>query len=87
MLAKVFFPSSASEDLGVMESFAVFGGAFLMRPVGGIIIGYIGDVSGRKRALEISIFLMAIATTCMGTYVSRTYVCLATICVFGSIYP
>lgn len=49
-----------------MESFAVFGGAFLMRPVGGIVIGYIGDVSGRKKALEISIFLMAMATTLMG---------------------
>ena len=49
-----------------MESFAVFGGAFLMRPVGGIIIGYIGDKQGRKHALEISIFLMAAATTLMG---------------------
>ena len=37
-----------------------------MRPVGGIIIGSIGDIKGRKYALEISIFLMAIATTCMG---------------------
>ncbi|KAL3912407.1 MAG: hypothetical protein SGILL_006897, partial [Bacillariaceae sp.] len=55
-----------SEDLSIMESFAVFGGAFLMRPVGGIIIGYIGDKQGRKHALEISIFLMAAATTLMG---------------------
>ena len=38
----------------------------LMRPVGGLVIGYIGDISGRKRALEISIFLMAAATTLMG---------------------
>jgi MHS family proline/betaine transporter-like MFS transporter len=30
------------------------------------VIGYIGDVSGRKKALEISIFLMALATTLMG---------------------
>lgn len=66
VLGQVFFPKDQPEDLSVMESFAVFGGAFLMRPVGGLIIGYIGDVSGRKTALEISIFLMAIATTCMG---------------------
>eukprot|EP00980_Cylindrotheca_fusiformis_P007404 scaffold1525_cov142-Cylindrotheca_fusiformis.AAC.204 len=62
----VFFPKDQPEDLSVMESFAVFGGAFLMRPVGGIVIGYIGDVSGRKKALEISLFLMAFATTLMG---------------------
>ena len=37
-----------------------------MRPVGGIVIGYIGDTKGRKKALEISIFLMASATTLMG---------------------
>lgn len=34
--------------------------------VGGIIIGYIGDKYGRKKALEISIFLMAIPTFVMG---------------------
>jgi MHS family proline/betaine transporter-like MFS transporter len=52
--------------MNVMESFAVFGGAFLMRPIGGVMIGYLGDVYGRKYALEVSIFLMAIATTLMG---------------------
>eukprot|EP00934_Nitzschia_sp_Nitz4_P003095 Nitzschia sp. Nitz4//scaffold7_size249615//136298//137916//NITZ4_001182-RA/size249615-processed-gene-0.198-mRNA-1//-1//CDS//3329558457//3085//frame0 len=66
VLGQVFFPKEQSEDLSVAESFAVFGGAFLMRPIGGLIIGYIGDVSGRKKALEISIFLMAFATTAMG---------------------
>ena len=66
VIGVVFFPRDQPEDLSVMESFAVFGGAFLMRPIGGLIIGYIGDVSGRKKALEISLFLMAIATTLMG---------------------
>lgn len=66
VLGVVFFPRDQSEDLGVMESFAVFGGAFLMRPLGGIIIGYLGDTRGRKYALELSLFLMAFATTLMG---------------------
>jgi MFS transporter, MHS family, proline/betaine transporter len=66
LLGRVFFPRDQSEDLSVLESFAVFGGAFLMRPIGGLVIGYIGDVSGRKYALELSIFLMAAATTLMG---------------------
>ena len=66
ILGVVFFPKDQPEDLSVIESFAVFGGAFLMRPVGGLVIGYYGDVYGRKYALELSIFLMAVATTCMG---------------------
>jgi MFS family permease len=49
-----------------MESLAVFGGAFLMRPVGGLLIGYMGDVYGRKYALEVSMFLMAGATSTLG---------------------
>ena len=66
VLGKVFFPKDQPGDLGVIESFAVFGCAFLMRPIGGLIFGYIGDVHGRKKALELSIFLMAFATTAMG---------------------
>lgn len=37
-----------------------------MRPVGGIIMGFIGDTYGRKKALETSIFLMAFPTFAMG---------------------
>ena len=49
-----------------MGSFAVFGGAFFMRPVGGILLGYVGDRYGRKRALEISIALMLLPSLVMG---------------------
>jgi len=65
VISKVFFPPQAGNS-ALMESFAVFGGAFLMRPVGGVLLGYIGDTHGRKRALELSIFLMAIPTFVMG---------------------
>jgi MHS family proline/betaine transporter-like MFS transporter len=44
----------------------VFGGAFLMRPIGGMLLGYVGDKYGRKRALVSSIFLMAVPTFVMG---------------------
>ena len=49
-----------------MLSFAVFGGAFLARPLGGVLLGYIGDTYGRKTALSLSIFLMAFPTFAMG---------------------
>ena len=53
-------------DDNLIESFAVFGGAFLMRPLGAVIFGYIGDTYGRKRALELSVQMMCVATVLMG---------------------
>lgn len=74
IIAQVFFaPSDAAttsstgeyyED-NLMKSFAVYGGAFLMRPVGGMIIGTLGDKYGRKHALVLSLFLMAVPTFVM----------------------
>jgi MHS family proline/betaine transporter-like MFS transporter len=65
IIGDVFFPPQKGHA-AIVESFAVFGGAFIMRPIGGILMGYIGDTYGRKVALEISIFLMAIPTFAMG---------------------
>lgn len=65
ILGKVFFPPQVGNQQ-LMESFAIFGGAFLMRPIGGILMGWIGDKYGRKKALEISIVLMALPTFAMG---------------------
>lgn len=62
VIADEFFP----DDHGLLESFAVFGSAFLMRPLGGMLIGYIGDTMGRKRALEISILMMLVPSFLMG---------------------
>mmetsp|Transcript_24571 Transcript_24571/g.36062 ORF Transcript_24571/g.36062 Transcript_24571/m.36062 type:complete len:572 (-) Transcript_24571:140-1855(-) len=65
IIGQVFFPAQEG-NIATMESFAVFGGAFLMRPVGGLLLGYLGDVYGRKKALTTSIFLMAFPTFAMG---------------------
>jgi len=68
IIAKVFFPPEpeGEENSNLIKSFAIFGGAFLMRPIGGLVIGYVGDKHGRKTALTHSLFLMAIPTTLMG---------------------
>lgn len=66
IIAKVFFPPSSGSSDNLMKSFAVYGGAFLMRPIGGVVIGYIGDKYGRKQALVLSLFLMAVPTFVMG---------------------
>lgn len=60
-----FFPSS-SESMKLIQSFAVFGSAMLCRPIGGLLLGTIGDLSGRKRALEVSILLMMVPSFLIG---------------------
>lgn len=65
LVADVFFPPQEGNS-ALVETFTIFGAAFLMRPIGGCILGYIGDKYGRKKALELSIFLMAFPTFAMG---------------------
>jgi MHS family proline/betaine transporter-like MFS transporter len=65
VIATQFFPSQNS-NTSLLSTFGVFAGAYFMRPVGGMFFGYIGDKFGRKRALELSVMMMAIPTTLIG---------------------
>jgi MFS transporter, MHS family, proline/betaine transporter len=60
-----FFPSN-SATTQLLSSLAVFGVAFLIRPLGGLVFGLIGDHSGRRRSLSISIIVMGVATALIG---------------------
>ncbi len=64
-LARLFFPK---EDAlaALAGTFGVFATGFLMRPLGGLLFGRLGDRVGRKRALELSVLLMAASTTLLG---------------------
>lgn len=64
IIGKLFFPSS-NEYLSLIATFGVFAAGFLMRPVGAVIFGYIGDKFGRRISLTSSIILMAVATGCL----------------------
>ena len=67
---KVFFPANDPRS-GLLLSFATLGIGFAVRPLGGIIGGYLGDRIGRKPVLVGSLLLMGIATVligCLPTY-------------------
>jgi len=60
-----FFP--ADDPLAsLIKVYGVFAAGYLMRPLGGVIFGHIGDRMGRKRALELSILMMAVPTFLVG---------------------
>ena len=61
----VFFP--ATDPLsGTLLSFATLGIGFAVRPLGGIVGGYLGDRIGRKPVLVGSLLLMGVATVLIG---------------------
>ncbi len=61
VLATLFFPSRDPLD-SLMATFGVFAAGFLLRPAGAIAFGHLGDRLGRKKALILSVALMAIPT-------------------------
>ena len=62
---QLFFPNQSS-FVGTMLSFATFAVGFLVRPIGGVVFGHIGDRIGRKKTLALTMFIMGIATALMG---------------------
>jgi MHS family proline/betaine transporter-like MFS transporter len=65
VLARQFFPAQ-DEVTSLLSAFAAFGVGFVVRPLGGIVIGRLGDVRGRKAALVLTIMLMAAGTVMIG---------------------
>jgi len=64
-IGRTFFPR---EDpvAQVLSAFGIFAVGFLMRPVGGALVGHIGDKYGRRVALTFSVTAMAIPTFLVG---------------------
>lgn len=61
IIGKLFFPSD-SAFAGLLLSLATFAVGFLMRPLGGVLIGRVADRHGRKAALSLTIGLMTVGT-------------------------
>src|SRR5262245_43947254 len=64
-IGRHFFPSSDATT-SLIAAFGVFAAGFLMRPLGGVVFGHIGDHVGRKAALTISVLAMATPTFLIG---------------------
>src|ERR1700746_3212960 len=63
-IAEVFFPASNS-TVSLLITFGTFGLAYVVRPLGAVIVGTYTDRAGRKAGLTLSIGLMMIGTTLM----------------------
>ena len=69
-IGHAFFPAR-NPSSSLLLSLATFGAGFLMRPVGAVVIGRMGDRVGRKPAMLLSFSCMGIAMT--GLALTPTY--------------
>ncbi|GAA4373603.1 MFS transporter [Paeniglutamicibacter cryotolerans] len=61
----LFFPNASNVN-AILSSFAIFGVAFIARPLGSVLFGHYGDKLGRKGTLVGSLMLMGISTFLIG---------------------
>ncbi|OON40712.1 MFS transporter [Izhakiella australiensis] len=64
-IGKVFFPGS-NPAAQLIATFGAFAAAFLVRPIGGLVFGPLGDRIGRQKVLAITMIMMSIGTFCIG---------------------
>jgi len=61
-----FFFSALGPTGALLASFATIGIAFVVRPIGAVLFGHLGDRMGRRRTLIVTITLMGVATGLVG---------------------
>ncbi|MEU8031395.1 glycine betaine/L-proline transporter ProP [Streptomyces sp. NPDC049099] len=64
-LGKVFFPSG-NPTAQLLSTFGAFAAAFLVRPLGGMVFGPLGDRVGRQKVLALTMIMMAVGTFAIG---------------------
>ena len=63
-IAEVFFPAN-NPTISLLITFGTFGLAYVVRPLGAVVVGTYTDRAGRKAGLTLSIGLMLIGTALM----------------------
>lgn len=70
VIAELFFPSR-DPITSLLNTLLVFAAGFIIRPLGSIILGHIGDKVGRAKTLQFTILLMSVSsilTGCIPSY-------------------
>lgn len=65
IFSQLFFPGG-NPLTAMLATFATFGVAFVVRPLGGLFFGALGDRIGRRRVLTITLMAIGGATALMG---------------------
>lgn len=66
IISQLFFPEG-NQTANLLATYGIFAAGFIMRPIGSIVFGWMGDTIGRSKTMLISVSLMTIPTFCSGT--------------------
>lgn len=90
VLSVVFFAAGTDPTAALLATFAAFAASFVLRPLGGLLFGHLGDRWGRSKTLAATVLLMCAATVVIGvlpTYaaigVGATFLLVAARCLQG----
>lgn len=65
VIANLFFPSQ-NTIASLLSTLLVFAAGFVIRPLGSIFLGHMGDRIGRAKTLKVTIFLLSISSILTG---------------------
>ena len=65
IISSLFFPNK-NGITSLLSTLLVFAAGFIVRPLGSIVLGHLGDSWGRAKTLKITIFLMSISSILTG---------------------
>lgn len=63
--ANIFFPTG-DETSQLLKAAAIFAAGFIVRPLGGWLMGRYADVAGRRKAMAVSMQFMSAGSLCVG---------------------
>ncbi|WP_413455602.1 MFS transporter [Glutamicibacter sp. FR1] len=66
IIGKLFMPDTVDPAIQTLFSLGVFAVTFVARPLGGVILGQLGDRVGRQKILVFTLLMMALATFGIG---------------------
>jgi MFS family permease len=66
VISTLMFPADIPQWLKLLQTFAIFAAGNLAKPLGGILLGVLGDRIGRKRSFGVTLLMMALPTLCIG---------------------
>jgi MHS family proline/betaine transporter-like MFS transporter len=65
LISRLFFPKG-NPLASLLATYGIFAAGFIMRPVGSVLFGWLGDTIGRSRTMLISVALMTVPTFMLG---------------------
>ena len=65
VISERFFPDQ-NAVAGLIATYGIFAAGFLMRPLGSVVFGWLGDTVGRSKIMMISVIMMVMPTVLLG---------------------